>query len=93
MEEFEKAVKEALLHAGFRFRNRIRAIRHTGNGVDTLRRTAWYGYEVTWEKSPSRDLLSHLANLAPLRPTTQLYASDVDRINLVVSSTPATNAG
>ncbi|MFP3637487.1 hypothetical protein [Paraburkholderia sp. SIMBA_054] len=89
--DFETKVKETLIHAGFRHKNAIVSVRSTGNGVDTTRRAAWFAYEVTWKKPPSPALLHHLKNLTPLMPDIQAYASDVDRINLVVASAGATN--
>jgi hypothetical protein len=90
-EDFETRVKRTLVSTGLRHRNRIVRIRATGNGVDTTRRAAWFGYEVHWNKPPSRALLDDLQSLAPIPPHSELYASDIDRILLVIQSQQESN--
>lgn len=84
---FETEVKETLLKVGHRHKNRILALRNCGNGIDSRQRRAWFRFDVLWARTPSSGLLADLAGLAPIRPTSQAYASDVDRIDLMVSST------
>lgn len=90
--EFQTKVKETLVNAGLRHsKNHVVGIRHTGNGIDTTRRSAWYRYEVEWKKPPTPALLACLAHLPPMRPGMQAYASDIDRIDLLIESVRAPN--
>jgi len=90
-ENFETRVKRTLVSAGLRHKNKIVRLRSTGNGVDTTRRAAWFGYEVHWNKPPSRALLDDLQSLPPIPPHSELYASDIDRILLVIQSQQESN--
>jgi hypothetical protein len=89
--EFETRVKRTLFATGLRHKNLIVRMRATGNGVDTTRRAAWFGYEVYWKNPPSRGLLDDLQSLAPIPPHRELYASDIDRILLVIQSQQNSN--
>lgn len=84
---FETEVKDLLLKTGFRHKNPVHAIRDCVNGVNSLERPVWFRFGVRWLRVPSSDLLADLAGLTPIRPTIQANAGDVDRIDLMVSST------
>jgi len=80
--DFDSKLKHVLVTLGFKHRNSVLSLRLLGNGVDTTKRTAWFRYEVTWKRSPSAQLLDDLRGVAPVQPTTQAYARDIDRIAL-----------
>lgn len=85
--EFESKLKHLLLILGFRYRNEVADVVRLGNGVDTTRRTAWFSYAITWKRTPKQALLDEMASVGPFAPTTQAYASDVDRIEIRLKCT------
>lgn len=89
--EFDTKVKQALVTAGWRHKNKVESIKGGSNGVDTRRRAAWFHFDVVWCRPPSRDLLEYLGMLPPIVPTTQAYASDIDRIELIIQCVPKAN--
>lgn len=79
----ELEVKNLVIRLGWRHKNKPLEVRALGNSVDTIRRRATFRYGVLWAKAPSPALIEDMrAGTSPLQPTTQAYASDVDRIEI-----------
>ena len=82
MRHFQQ-VKELLVSIGFKNKNRILTIVDAGVFIDTLKRSAIQTLRIQWRKPASKELLNDLMSIAPMRPSTESYAHDVDKIYFV----------
>lgn len=75
-----KRVKELLVSIGFRHKNRILALIDAGVQIDTLSRCATQTLRIQWKKPMTPEMAQDLKAIAPMRPSTEIYAHDVDKI-------------
>ncbi|WP_321935569.1 hypothetical protein [Paraburkholderia sp. J8-2] len=80
--DFETRVKRLVVGLGRKHRNLVTELRSMGNGVDTVRRRAWFRFGVNWTRTPSPALTDEMRASVQIPPSVQAYASDVDTIEI-----------
>jgi len=73
-------LKEVLVSIGFKNRNHILTILDAGVSIDTTKRIATQRLKIQWRKPVTPALQADLESIAPMLPSSESYACDVDKI-------------